>query len=267
MTHKNSTLLKITFITLLLSSFAAYGGLLTVTVDWSNYCAAGSEHSTSDCVFNVKYDDAATSASLYTDGANGVGEFGYGDDVWVANVIAPGASFISQGIVDLSTFYNVVESQVRTENPSDSTVYNFNTINSALLTDTYSYVYNDSTGLNLRLKKDSFSFNFNFDSLIGSYEVLNAEGNTVLDRDLNLDRRGTVISYQGEIIFAPIPGEPTPPPATIPETNPPVLVSEPEEPVISASAPSTVGLFLTTLTLMFAVRIFSKERFHTKNMT
>jgi hypothetical protein len=254
MTHKNSILLKITFITLLLSSFAAYGGLLTVTVDWSNYCAAGSEHSTSDCVFNVKYDDSATSASLYTDGANGVGEFGYGDDVWVANVIAPGASFISQGIVDLSTFYNVIESQVRAENPSDSTVYNFNTINSALLTDTYSYVYNDSTGLNLRLKKDSFSFEFNFDSLLGSYEVLDVNGNTVLDRGLNLDRRGTVISYQGEIIFAPIPGEPTPPPATIPETNPPAPVSEPEPPIISASTPPVGGLLFGALILILSIR-------------
>lgn len=254
MMHENSTLLKIAFITLMLFSSMAYGGLLTVTVDWSSVCAAGSEHSTSDCVFNVKYDDSATSASLYTDGADGVGEFGYGDDVWVANVIAPGAAFISQGIADLSTFYNVIESQVRAENPTDSTAHNFNTINSALLTETYSYVYKDSTGLNFRMKKDSFSFNFNFDSLIGSYEVLNAEGNTVLDRDLNLDRRGTVISYQGEIIFAPIPGEPTPPPATIPETNPPAPVSEPEPPIISASTPPVGGLFLGALILILSIR-------------
>ena len=268
-----SHLLKASLLTLLLASQYAYGGLVTITVDWTSVCGSGPSHTASDCIFDVQYDNTASGASLYSDGANGIGEFGYGDDVWIADVIAPGAIFLSQGIANLSGFYNVVESQLIQENPSSTSLHNLDSIDSAILTDTYSYVYEDSTGINFLFRKDSFSFEFNFQTLLGTYEVLNTEGSSILERELDLSNPNVTVTTQGEIIFSPAPGEPTPPPATIPATNPPAPPSEPEPPAepetpaVNASAPSMFGIFLLALLLTMTSRTSRNQALQRSGVT
>lgn len=268
-----SHILKATLLALLLASQSVYGGLVTVTVDWTSVCGSGPAHTASDCIFSVQYDNTASSASLYSDGANGIGEFGYGDDVWIADVIAPGAVFLSQGIADLSGFYNVVESQVINENSGSTELHSLDAIDSAILTDTYSYVYEDSTGINFLFRKDSFSFEFNFQTLLGTYEVLDTAGNSALERELNLTSRSVRVTIEGEIVLSPAPGEPTPPPATIPATNPPAPPSEPEPPTepetpaVNASSPSMTGILLLALLVTMFSRTSRNQIFQRSVVT
>lgn len=250
MTYIKPVLLRAFALLLFTASSVVNAELITATVDWSSSCSAGSQHTTSDCAFSIQYDNSGTKASLYKDGDNGTGEFGYGDDVWVSDVNISGARFLSQGIADLSGFYKVVESQIRAENPTTTSLHNFLHIDSALLIDTHSYVYEDSTGLNFHFKKDSFTFDFNFTTLKGNYEVANEIGDAVLDHNLVLDLRNTITTYQGELIYSPAPGEPPPPPSTLPDTNPPSPVAEPETPITTASAPPALGFLLLAVGLI-----------------